>query len=127
MPTTIAIPKSIIEAYNKPGRYYHNLDHISHMLSLIPSTHPHQRELTLATWFHDCVYDPQAQHGENERASIKLWQDYVKVEGKKDKISSDVCTFSCFYKAAMEAFFKTKNVSKCYRSGIRSFQGVRLT
>ncbi|KAJ4291816.1 hypothetical protein N0V90_009711 [Kalmusia sp. IMI 367209] len=51
------------------------------MLSLIPSHHPHVRELTYATWFHDCVYNPQAKHGINEMESIRLWEAYVEEQG----------------------------------------------
>ena len=84
-PNTVSfmIPDHIKGLYEGPGRHYHNLTHITHMLSLIPAQHPHIRELTYATWFHDCVYDPQAKHGANETESIRLWEAYVAEQGDK--------------------------------------------
>ncbi|KAF1980154.1 hypothetical protein BU23DRAFT_3124 [Bimuria novae-zelandiae CBS 107.79] len=72
-----SIPPNIRDKYNEPGRAYHNLNHIRHMLNLIPSNRRRKRELTYATWFHDCVYDPKAKHGRNERDSIRLWEEHV--------------------------------------------------
>jgi predicted metal-dependent HD superfamily phosphohydrolase len=87
--TPFNIPEHITQRYRDPARHYHNLDHITHMLNLIPPNHPHERELTYATWFHDCVYDPTAKHGANEKDSIKHWENYVEEQAGEDL--KDVC------------------------------------
>ncbi|KAL1596481.1 hypothetical protein SLS60_009127 [Paraconiothyrium brasiliense] len=80
----VRIPDNIVKLYQDPQRHYHTLDHINHMLSLIPTDHPNARELIYATWFHDCVYGPQAKHGVNETESIQQWEKYV--EEQKEEL-----------------------------------------
>ena len=62
----------LITLYQEPHRRYHNLDHISHMLSdlhtLTDGNIP--AELFFAAWYHDSIYDT-LRH-DNEQASADL-------------------------------------------------------
>lgn len=62
--------------YTEPHRHYHNLNHVHHCLRELRGIPGLDREqfsiLEAAIWFHDAVYDPRAEIGENERASIHL-------------------------------------------------------
>ncbi|KAF2440090.1 hypothetical protein P171DRAFT_489867 [Karstenula rhodostoma CBS 690.94] len=88
-PPTYHIPDAIKQLYQDPARHYHNLNHVAHVLSLIPDNHAHVTELIYATWFHDSVYDPRAPHGVNERESIKLWEKHVEEQGEELKHIKD--------------------------------------
>src|SRR5262245_33983311 len=54
----------LVEAYSGPERFYHNLEHVRHVLKVIGSQRPDvgaSTVLELAAWFHDSVYDPRAR------------------------------------------------------------------
>ncbi|MEH2244696.1 HD domain-containing protein [Nostoc sp.] len=61
----------LVAAYSTPGRYYHTLKHIAHVLSTIQILQGYTNNLAavqLAAWFHDVVYDTQAQDNEQRSA-----------------------------------------------------------
>ncbi|MCC5598805.1 HD domain-containing protein [Nostoc favosum] len=61
----------LVAAYSTPGRYYHTLKHIDRVLSTIEILQGYTNNLAavqLAAWFHDVVYDTQAQ--DNEERSV---------------------------------------------------------
>ncbi|WP_341529200.1 hypothetical protein WKK05_07800 [Nostoc sp. UHCC 0302] len=61
----------LVVAYSTPGRYYHTLKHIHHVLSTIETLQAYSKDLAavqLAAWFHDVVYDTQAQDNEEKSA-----------------------------------------------------------
>jgi predicted metal-dependent HD superfamily phosphohydrolase len=61
----------LTNAYSKPDRHYHNLQHIDRVLTTIDRfTLQDPIAVKLAAWFHDFVYDPQAS--DNELQSAKL-------------------------------------------------------
>jgi predicted metal-dependent HD superfamily phosphohydrolase len=61
----------LINAYSKPDRHYHNLQHIDRVLTTIDRFKLQDPiAVKLASWFHDFVYDPQAS--DNELQSAKL-------------------------------------------------------
>jgi predicted metal-dependent HD superfamily phosphohydrolase len=63
----------LVNAYSKPDRYYHNLNHIHHVLNTIDRfTDELQNPIAvkLAAWFHDFVYDPQASDNESQSAEL---------------------------------------------------------
>jgi predicted metal-dependent HD superfamily phosphohydrolase len=65
----------LINAYTKSDRHYHNLDHIYQVLTTIErfgDKVQNPTAVSLAAWFHDFVYDPQAS--DNEFQSAKLAQ-----------------------------------------------------
>lgn len=61
----------LVTAYSSPERFYHNLKHINQVLAIIEQ----MKSLSLdyipvrfAAWFHDIIYDPQAQDNEEKSA-----------------------------------------------------------
>ncbi|MEH2009899.1 HD domain-containing protein [Nostoc sp.] len=62
---------SLVVAYSTPGRYYHTLKHIDHVLSTIQILQGYTNNLAavqLAAWFHDVVYNSQAEDNEERSA-----------------------------------------------------------
>jgi predicted metal-dependent HD superfamily phosphohydrolase len=61
----------LTNAYSKPDRHYHNLQHLDRVLTTIDRfTLQDPIAVKLAAWFHDFVYNPQA--ADNELQSAKL-------------------------------------------------------
>ena len=63
----------IAEAYSTPNRYYHNLEHIHHVLEVIQTLQSQTEDLEtetlqFAAWFHDIVYDSKAKNNEEKSA-----------------------------------------------------------
>ncbi|MGF1935669.1 MAG: HD domain-containing protein [Nostoc sp. ChiQUE02] len=61
----------LVAAYSTSGRYYHTLKHIDRVLSTIEILQGYTNNLAavqLAAWFHDVVYDTQAQNNEERSA-----------------------------------------------------------
>lgn len=63
-------------AYQSADRHYHNLSHISQMLSWIDATwqdtHENHLIATWATFFHDAVYDSRQKDNEERSAAMSL-------------------------------------------------------
>jgi predicted metal-dependent HD superfamily phosphohydrolase len=70
--TEIAQSFSLLtQAYSTSDRYYHNLTHIHHVLSVIDTLQIYAQDLLsirLAAWFHDVIYDPQRHDNEQQSA-----------------------------------------------------------
>ena len=63
----------LTDAYQGPGRHYHDLSHVAAVLERVEAlaaAHPERDAASLAAWFHDVVYDPLRQ--DNEAASAAL-------------------------------------------------------
>jgi predicted metal-dependent HD superfamily phosphohydrolase len=61
----------LLAAYNEPWRHYHTLHHVLDTLSQLDRFERTQNDLlhlSLALWFHDVVYKPEAR--DNEEASV---------------------------------------------------------
>ena len=61
----------VIAVYSTPGRYYHTLKHILHVLITIDRLQTYAQDLKsvqLAAWFHDIIYDTQAKDNEEKSA-----------------------------------------------------------
>ena len=63
----------IVDAYSTPNRYYHNLEHIHHVLEVIQTLQSQTEDLEtetlqFAAWFHDIVYDSKAKNNEEKSA-----------------------------------------------------------
>jgi predicted metal-dependent HD superfamily phosphohydrolase len=72
--------EEISRRYNEPHRHYHNVQHIHECLrefQHVRKTAPIARELELALWMHDVIYDPHRSDNEEEsiRFSIELLND----------------------------------------------------
>ena len=77
--------------YGENGRFYHNLEHIRHvltMLDLICAPAQPDPSLLLAAWFHDVVYDPRA--GDNEAQSGTLAQHWLSLAGLPEPLVAEV-------------------------------------
>lgn len=58
---------ALVKAHSAPNRYYHNLNHIEHLLSRIESIAELGDRLSViyfSAWFHDYIYDPKAKDNE---------------------------------------------------------------
>ncbi|MEH2253738.1 HD domain-containing protein [Nostoc sp.] len=70
----VAVEKAfnrLVAAYSTPGRYYHTLKHIDQVLGTIQILQGYTNNLAavqLAAWFHDVVYDTEAQDNEQKSA-----------------------------------------------------------
>lgn len=63
----------IVQLYSRDDRYYHNLSHIQHVLNVantLKSLAKNFPAIEMAAWFHDVIYDPQAN--DNEERSAKF-------------------------------------------------------
>ncbi|MEH1870555.1 HD domain-containing protein [Nostoc sp.] len=61
----------LVAAYSTPGRYYHTIKHIDRVFTTIGILQGYTNNLAavrLAAWFHDVVYDTQAQDNEQRSA-----------------------------------------------------------
>jgi predicted metal-dependent HD superfamily phosphohydrolase len=63
----------LVAAYDDPARGYHDLRHLTEVLThldeLVPADAPERDAVVLAAWFHDAVYDVA---GDNEERSARL-------------------------------------------------------
>lgn len=63
--------RSLADAYSKTERYYHNADHIEACLDQLDTLEEYTvypREVELAIWFHDAIYDPLSSDNEHKCA-----------------------------------------------------------
>lgn len=63
--------------YQADGRFYHNLSHIQHMLSVLAPVKALISDWTAvqwAVWFHDVIYDPRASDNEAQSAAFARQQ-----------------------------------------------------
>jgi predicted metal-dependent HD superfamily phosphohydrolase len=85
----------LVAAYTQSDRYYHNLAHIYHVLTILnryenlPIERISQRiqepiSVLLAAWFHDFIYDPQAS--DNESQSAKFAGELLKNIGESTEL-----------------------------------------
>lgn len=66
----------IVKLYSRNERYYHNLLHIQRVLDVantLKSLAINFHAIEIAAWFHDVIYDPQAN--DNEEKSAKFASD----------------------------------------------------
>lgn len=66
-PAPQALLTQLLASYMEPHRHYHTQQHLHECLDLLESALPlalHPGEVELALWFHDSVYNPQADDNE---------------------------------------------------------------
>lgn len=80
--TRLGFSADVLKRYEEPHRYYHTLDHLTEVLSILDKQKSLDTELFLTAVYHDAVYDPKAS--DNEERSAKL---FVK-EAKKSRLSA---------------------------------------
>ncbi len=59
-----AVFDDVCSAYSQSHRYYHTLQHVEHMLSLLKEANIESPSVSWATWLHDYVYEPGASDNE---------------------------------------------------------------
>ncbi len=64
--------------YSEPHRHYHTLRHVEHLLELLPHA---DETVVAAVWFHDAVYDGDA----NEERSAALARQALRVLGFREE------------------------------------------
>lgn len=65
----------LINAYNDKNRAYHNINHIKLCLSEFDQVQDrlkNPKEVELAIWFHDVIYDPKSAYNEEESAKFAV-------------------------------------------------------
>jgi predicted metal-dependent HD superfamily phosphohydrolase len=63
----------LVAVYSLPHRHYHTLQHIHHVLITIDTLQTYAQDISsvqLAAWFHDVVYDTQADDNEEKSANF---------------------------------------------------------
>lgn len=57
----------LVSAYSEEHRHYHNLQHVSEMLDILPNC---SNALYMAVCFHDAAYDPKLKDNEEKSAEL---------------------------------------------------------
>lgn len=81
----------LVAAYSERQRHYHTLQHLRECLAhfdAAASLARHPAEVELALWFHDAVYDPQAD--DNEERSAQWARDSVLAAGCGEDVAQRV-------------------------------------
>jgi predicted metal-dependent HD superfamily phosphohydrolase len=87
----VTIGDDLLARYGENGRFYHNRDHLYHVLTTITAIcAPVQPApaLLLAAWYHDAVYDPRA--ADNEAQSAALAQRQLSAAGLAPPLVDEV-------------------------------------
>ena len=75
LPDAQPLGDDLLARYAEQHRHYHDQRHLSEMLGTIDELADLADDadaVRLAAWFHDAIYDPQADSGENEEVSAQL-------------------------------------------------------
>jgi predicted metal-dependent HD superfamily phosphohydrolase len=86
-PEAAAAFAKIASAYSGPGRFYHTLKHIWHVLETIRRLQSMAQDwpaVQFAAWFHDVIYDSQAKDNEEKSA------EYAQIVLQKLNIPQEV-------------------------------------
>jgi predicted metal-dependent HD superfamily phosphohydrolase len=86
-----AMGRDLLTRYGENGRFYHNRDHLHHILTTIKAICAPARPdpaLLLAAWYHDAVYDPRA--ADNEAQSAALARQQLQAAGLDRELVDEV-------------------------------------
>jgi predicted metal-dependent HD superfamily phosphohydrolase/outer membrane protein assembly factor BamB len=75
LPGAQPLGEDLLARYAEQHRHYHDQRHLTEMLNTIDELAELADDpdgVRLAAWFHDAIYDPQAEAGENEEVSAQL-------------------------------------------------------
>lgn len=75
LPHAQPLGDDLLARYAEQHRHYHDQRHLTEMLETIDELAAVAADVDavrLAAWFHDAIYDPQAEPGENEEVSAQL-------------------------------------------------------
>lgn len=62
----------LVNAYSRPEKFYHNLQHINQVLEIIEQMNSRRLDyipVQLSAWFHDVIYDSQSHDNEEKSAA----------------------------------------------------------
>lgn len=83
----------LINYYNSPRRFYHNLNHLEKFLQEIEAQRKkinHPQILETAAWFHDAIYDTQSKTADSEQQSADFAKRALELLEIKTKIVQQV-------------------------------------
>lgn len=83
--------RSLISAYSEKHRFYHTLEHVSDCLRYLDTCSSiinEKREVELAIWFHDSIYNPLS--GKNERRSADWAASFLSTNSATDDLKSKI-------------------------------------
>ncbi len=86
-----ALYPEIVARYSAPGRFYHTLAHVGHVLAVVAALAPYAGDaavVRLAAWLHDLVYEPGAS--DNEVRSAALSGEWLRELGLTGALSGEV-------------------------------------
>ncbi|WP_427888925.1 hypothetical protein ACQHIV_36710 [Kribbella sp. GL6] len=75
LPHAQPLGDDLLARYAEQHRHYHDQQHLSEVLTTVDDLAEYADDadtVRLAAWFHDAIYDPQADPGENEEVSAQL-------------------------------------------------------
>ena len=75
LPHAQPLGEDLLARYAEQQRHYHDQRHLTEVLETIDELADAADDadtVRLAAWFHDAIYDPQADPGENEEVSAQL-------------------------------------------------------
>ncbi|NUS00287.1 MAG: PQQ-binding-like beta-propeller repeat protein [Kribbellaceae bacterium] len=75
LPHAQPLGEDLLARYAEQHRHYHDQQHLTEVLTTIDELADYAEDadtVRLAAWFHDAIYDPQADPGENEEVSAQL-------------------------------------------------------
>lgn len=75
LPHAQPLGDDLLARYAEQHRHYHDQQHLTEVLQTIDELAEYADDadtVRLAAWFHDAIYDPQADPGENEEVSAQL-------------------------------------------------------
>ena len=75
LPHAQPLGDDLLARYAEQHRHYHDQQHLAEVLQTIDELAEYADDadtVRLAAWFHDAIYDPQADPGENEEVSAQL-------------------------------------------------------
>ncbi|MEL6918811.1 MAG: hypothetical protein AAFO99_13900 [Bacteroidota bacterium] len=79
----------LMEYYSEKHRAYHNIEHIEDCLTqldAIVEEIPWRKEIELALWFHDAIYNPYGK--DNELKSAQLAMEFLKQQNGNAQLES---------------------------------------
>lgn len=68
----LGFDEAIVNRYEEPQRFYHNMSHLTDVISYLEYKNTLDDDLFLAAVYHDAVYDPRANDNEEESAKLFL-------------------------------------------------------
>ncbi|WP_344233193.1 hypothetical protein [Kribbella hippodromi] len=75
LPHAQPLGDDLLARYAEQHRHYHDQQHLTEVLATVDELAEYAEDadtVRLAAWFHDAIYDPQADPGENEEVSAQL-------------------------------------------------------